>query len=172
MSEPVRDDDPRQWKHVDHDLCQLIELHREINDPQQKYPRVVRRAMTVSYAAAFRSVMEFAHTRRRSKKTTDERDITSEGLLGQSLETEWTPERWARLEDADKLVAHLTKERIEREGLDRDWGDAEDLALWKNVAKRLVDGYAEQLPDAAEAWRRGQDVPLHPPPRAAHDAVE
>ncbi len=153
MSEHVRDDDPRQWKHVDHDLCLLIELHREINNPHQPHPKTVQKAMYVAYAAAFRSVMEFAHSHR-PRKGADKRDITSKGLLGESLETDWTLERKARMVDADKLVAHLTKARIEREGHVRDWGDPEDLALWEGVVERLVDGYAEQLPDAAAAWRR------------------
>lgn len=143
------------WKHVDHDLSQLVALHAEINGPGYgKLPEVARRAMNVAYAMHFRTVMEFVHEKRPKREKPKDEDITSAKLLGRALSTEWTSEERARLADADKLAGHLSAGRVEREGMERDWGSAEDLALWAPYADALVSRAGDRLPRTREAMKR------------------
>jgi hypothetical protein len=139
------------WPHVDHDISRLIAIHDEMKNARWRdYNSTVRRALNVAYAVAFRSVLEFAHSGRPSGLARSE-DITSRGLLGASLSSEWSEEEKGRLADADKLVAHLSKGRVERVGMDRDWGDAADKAIWEPYVARLLEKVPEKLPMAVEA---------------------
>ena len=148
----ITDDDRRLWKHVDHDFSRLVELHGEINGPRWAgYPTVVRKGCNVAYAAAFRSVMEFAHSSRPSGGL-HPRSITSEGLCGVSLAEVWTQDEKDRVADADKLVAHLSKDRVPREGLERDWGDPKDRDLWEPYVRGLLSDWGEHLPETSAAW--------------------
>jgi hypothetical protein len=65
----MTDDDERLWKHVDHDCSRLVSLHVEINAPgwsagSPESTRTVGKALNIAYAAAYRTVMDFAHSGR------------------------------------------------------------------------------------------------------------
>jgi hypothetical protein len=180
----MTDDDERLWKHVDHDCSRLVSLHVEINAPgwsagSPESTRTVGKALNIAYAAAYRTVMDFAHSGRpwppdkRSKypvredgrregKLAHPRDITSKELCGGPLADGWTPEEEKRHDDSDKLVAHLSKDRVEREGDEKqkrgeedwDWGDERDRVLWEDYVRRLVGEHGEHLPETAAALKR------------------
>lgn len=140
------------WKHLDHDLSQLIRLHREINAPSfGSYPEAVRRGINVAYAAHFRTIMEFAHRKRPKREGPPPKDITSAALLDEPLSEKWTEEEERRLADADKLVGHLSRGRVEREGEERDWGCPEDADLWAPYSERLLAEAGENLPESMKA---------------------
>ncbi len=170
---PIADHDPRLWKHVDHDVSRLVELHEEINGRRwAAYGETTRRGLNVAYAAAYRSVMEFVHSgrplhpnkresvalvqRRRAGRAYPDggSDITSKGLCGEPLASGWTPEEEARHDDADKLVSRLSKDRVTREGMDRDWGDSADRALWEPYVRDLVARFCDDLPMTCAAYKR------------------
>lgn len=157
-------DRDRWWPHVDHDLSQLIALHAALSDPGfRTYPEHARRAMNVAYAAHFRTIMEFAHATRPKRRDRKPEDITSEKLLGSPLRSEWVAAEEARLADADKLVGHLSLGRLEREGMQRDWGCPEDLELWAPYCNDLLARAPDKLPRSSAAVLRSKglikDVP-------------
>ena len=152
--------DSEWWKHVDHDLAQLVALHRAFLDPSfLDLPEVARRAMDVAYGIHMRAILEFAHSGPPRKKDYEvlpdepRHDISSSELLGRSLRSSWTPEELTRMRDANALIGHLAAGRVPREGSETEWGDEQDLAIWREVAEEMFGSYAEHLPRAFTAWR-------------------
>jgi len=154
VSEADEDARDQAWKHVDHDLSQLIKLHHAFRDwYPPPLPDFVWRAMRVAYAAHFRTIMEFAHSCRPGGGS-DDRDITSLSLLGRSIRGDWgDAEEKKRFLDADKLLAHLSTGRTGREDR-REWGDEKDLKVWRSIAEDLVREAHGNVPLSAEAWKR------------------
>lgn len=152
--------DSEWWKHVDHELAQLIELHMAFrNRAFVALPEVARRSMAVAYGTHLRALLEFAHSGRPSRDDwallNDEPrdDISSRTLLGESLRTSWSAAEMERLSDADKLVGHLSAGRVTRERSEREWGSDTDYELWRDLAHALTTGHALDLPRATEAWK-------------------
>lgn len=146
----------KAWKHVDHELYHLIRLHHAFQVWKlPPLPDFVVSAMRTAYAAHLRVLLEFAHTKRPKREKPHHGDITSEALMGQTLLPEWRKDRKDRLDDADKLLGHLSLGRIDREGDLRDWGDKDDLALWECIAERLLD-HGDELPRSKQAWKELQ----------------
>ena len=63
------------WKHLDHELSQLIELREQFGDEEAfaKYPEVVRRSMDVAYGAHLRALLEVMHDGRLPRAEVDDR---------------------------------------------------------------------------------------------------
>jgi hypothetical protein len=74
---------------------------------------------------------------------------------GETPFPEWTDDEVRRLCDADKLVGHLSKDRVAREKLVDEWGCDKDRALWRRYATMFIGSYdAQGLPLTSAAWRR------------------
>jgi hypothetical protein len=155
------------WKHLDHELGQLIELQVAFHEPGfGERPELVRHSMDVAYGAAFRALLDFAHSGRPDKnewkRLPDEskEDIWSANLLGTTLRPDWTEEELTRLRDADKLIGHLSADRVGREGSQREWGGPEDLKIWRDFVRAVVEANRNRLPRATLAWRALYPGPL------------
>jgi hypothetical protein len=114
--------------------------------------------MDIAYGVAFRALLEFAHSGRPGRDdwkrlpAESTKDIRSDDLLGATLRPDWTDEELARLRDADKLIGHLSADRVQREGSSREWGGPEDLEIWHDFVKSAVEPNRALLPRAAAAW--------------------
>jgi hypothetical protein len=147
------------WRALDHELGQLIELQTAFEDPDfRKRPELVRRSMDIAYGAAFRALLEFAHSGRPDKEEwqrlpkESKQDIRADNLLETTLRPDWTEQELTRLRDADKLIGHLSADRVQREGSSREWGGPEDLKIWRDFVKTVVESNRDRLPRAAAAW--------------------
>ena len=149
--------------HIDHELSQLIRLHHAMRKFWYRWlPEPVRRACRVAYAAHFRAVMEFVHDgrpshgRRKSVGCEDPRDIIWGSVGGAPTPfPNWTDDEIRRLCDADKLVGHLSQDRITREASTSEWGSDHDRALWRPYVAMFVGSFdAVRLPKTARAWRQ------------------
>jgi len=122
---------------LDHDLAQLVRLQDVMTQPDYKteYPKTVRRAIDVAYAAHFRALLEFFHDGR-PKGLPLKSDLTFGEVTGEpSPFKPYNTYARQRLEDADKLVGHLTKLRRTRTS---DWGNHSDWQLiWPMIRDLL-----------------------------------
>ena len=148
MSAPIPDWAPD----LDHELSQLIRLQHIMKAPdyQTRYSKSVRRAIDVAYAAHFRALTEFFHDGRPKSKPRAS-DLTYAEVAGQpSPFRSYTAYAEQRLEDADKLVGHLSKLRRKRTS---DWGCDQDwLLLWPMIQRLLKrPGSGELLPETLAA---------------------
>ena len=121
---------------LDHELSQLIRLQHVMTAPdyKTKYAKPVRRAIDVAYAAHFRALTEFFHGGR-PKKRPRPSDLTYTDVAGEPTPFAYTPYAEQRLEDADKLVGHLSKLRRSRTS---DWGCDQDWLLMWPMIQRLL----------------------------------
>jgi hypothetical protein len=149
--------------HVDHELAQLIRLHHIMRRFWYGWlPDPVRRACRVAYASHFRALLTFFHDRRPSRARQmavgceEPSDITwGDFAAGQTPFPEWTDEEIRRVCDADKLVGHLSKDRVSRELQTAEWGSDQDHSLWRRYAIMFLgSGGPEHFPQAAAAWRK------------------
>jgi hypothetical protein len=133
---------------LDHELSQLIALHRELRSPRyQEYPDCVKRAVVVAYAAHYRVLLEFFHDGRRSATREDvdcpkPADLRYSKVADGVTAPAWSRTALDRLCDADKLVGHLSEQRGERQS---DWGRDADWDLLRPLVARLFT----EVPDAA-----------------------
>jgi len=126
-------------------------------DYKTKYEKPIRRAMDTAYAAHFRALLEFFHGGRPKKKP-----VVSD-LTYQDVANELTPFKFSgyseqRLEDADKLVGHLSKARRSRTS---DWGTQQDWNLMWPMIQRLLGrpGTISLLPETQAAMREANLTP-------------
>jgi len=125
-------------------------------------PAPVRRACRVAYASHFRALMVFFHDRRPSRERRvsvgcEEPDdvVWGDFAGGQTPFPEWNDDEVRRLCDADKLVGHLSKDRVVRERLVDEWGCDNDRTLWRRYAIMFIGSYdARALPLTSAAWRK------------------
>jgi hypothetical protein len=138
--------------HLDHELSQLLWLHREMQSPdyRSRYDRRVRRAMDVAFAAHFRALLEFFHNGR--ARSTRGRDLHLMHVAPSAQPFAWTQYGQPRLQDADRLVGHICQERP---GQTSDWDSPEDWALVRPMIERLFQSLTDArklLPMASEQW--------------------
>ena len=149
--------------HIDHELSQLILLHHVMRRFWYRWlPEAVRRACRVAYAAHFRTFMEFVHGGRPSRSSLsavgceEPRDITWSDIAGgDNPFPNWNDDEIRRLCDADKLVGHLSQDRVSRESSASEWGSEHDRALWRGYLAMFLGSFdAVRLPKTARAWRK------------------
>ncbi len=150
-------------RHVDHELSQLIRLHYHMRRLWYRfYPRVVRRACRVAYAAHLRAVLEFFHDgrpnwpRMRAAGCEDPDDIRYGDYVGGTTTLpDWTAAELGRLCDADKLLGHLSKHRVNREGMPDEWGCEADRDLWLTNAATVIKNIGpKHLPKSLKTLRK------------------
>jgi hypothetical protein len=129
---------PPDWaQDLDNELSQLIRIHQIMNAPDYttKYPKPVRRAIDVAYASHFRALTEFFHDGR-PKKQPQASDLTYREVTGEPTPFRpYSAYAKQRLDDADKLVGHLSKLRRSRTS---DWGSDQDWRLMWPMIQRLL----------------------------------
>lgn len=128
---------PAQRRHIDHEMSQAVRIATELRRSRRTSPDLVVRSMRVAYAAHFRVLMEFFHEGR-PNRTPHPRDLTVTDVLPPGI----TPTSWTRTEErrfaaADKLLGHLSKDRVYRTAMRREWGDAADDRLIVRHIQRL-----------------------------------
>ena len=150
-------------RHVDREMASLLELQKELSLLQSHYPPVVWHAMRTAYAAHFRNLLEFFHGRRPPGKK-DKLDARYADYLGRDRNKDplgiWMEAEKRRMDDADKLLAHLSALRdADDRGERPEWGSEEDRErmvplIGKAMAK--IEGSADLFPDTHEALKRLQ----------------
>jgi len=144
---------------LNHELYQLMRLHREMRSWRWRfYPRTMKRAADVAYAAHVRVLLEFFRNGRVNTQANLKRigcpganDLKVSELDPSWTSTTWTDEELARLCDADKLLGHLSKDRKSRVS---DWGRNEDWALLRDHIDRLLGTVPGDLSEARDARKR------------------
>src|SRR5579864_1620101 len=102
---------------LNHELYQVMRLHREMRSWRwHLYPKTMKRAADVAYAAHMRVLLEFFRNGRVSLKSElkrvgcpDPNDLIVSELDGSWSGSKWTDDELSRLCDADKLLGHLSK---------------------------------------------------------------
>jgi len=143
---------------LNHELYQLMRLHREMRSWRWWfYPKTMKRAVDVAYAAHLRVLLEFFRNGR--PRSADfarvgcpsRNDLRVSELDPASKSTTWTDDELRRVCDADKLLGHLSKDRGTRTS---DWGRDEDWALLQPHVDKLLAAVSANLDDAREARAR------------------
>ena len=101
--------------------------------------------MDVAYAAHFRALLEFFHDGR-DGQAADQRDLHYRDACGARSPFRWTSYGRHRLEDADRLVGHLSRLRPQQTS---DWDSDDDWDLVLPMIRNLVahiQGGPEILP--------------------------
>ena len=137
---------------VDDAMYHLLQITFDLSFPHGRYPYYVIAALETAYCTHFRAFMEFVHSGRPTKKGKKPAKPRDTDILLKQYVTEppvipWTPEEAARLDDADKLGAHLTMGRAQLRTSElgvRSWGAVEDHSL---VLRRIRDVF-RLVPDA------------------------
>ena len=138
---------PPSWaQDVDHELSQLLALHRLFREKgyKSRHSEVVRRALRVAYSSHFRTLMEFFHDGRPSdsdwKRIGNEKkgDVRYSRVTGgpNPFARQWSKRELKRFRDADKLAAHLSDQRAARRGSRAEWGDDDD---WRLIRPMIHD---------------------------------
>jgi hypothetical protein len=139
-------------------MADALALAREITHPSASYPNDVWRAMRVAYCIHFRALLEFFHNGRDAlapnAKPPRPRDILVVDVLspGKILAISPSARDKKRFRMADKLGAHLTRERTQYHAAKQEWGNAEDQAA---IRKRIEALFAIQ-PLCARWFHRTQ----------------
>lgn len=142
---------------LNHELYQLMGLHREMRSWRWRlYPRLLRRAGDVAYAAHLRVLLEFFRNGRRGADLTRVSCPKPNDLNASDVDAAWTESAWTdpeleRLCDADKLLGHLSKDRGMRTS---DWGRDADWLILRPHIDRLLAAAPEGLRDAVVARQR------------------
>lgn len=104
----------------------------------------MRRSLHVAYATLLRSLLPFFHGGRPKYGPEEKKDLWAseyrEGEWGARERSSWPEHEKQRLFDADKLAAHLSGHRGERES---DWGSDEDLCTVELKVRRLLEEMEE-----------------------------
>jgi hypothetical protein len=136
--------------HADHDMALFLGLHRELNSSTfDRYPKAVKRSLNVAYATLLRSLLPFFHGKR-PKRRLKATDLTCQQYLENSPDANgdpfagWSDAEEERLDDADKLAAHLSTLRSQRTA---NWGRQEDLEMLKPKIEHLIDHFGDGAED-------------------------
>jgi len=144
---------------LDHELSQLMKLHREMRTWRWRlYPKTIKRAADLAYAAHMRVLLEFFRNGRLNLKPElkrigcpDRNDLVVSELDRVWTGTTWTDDELGRLCDADKLLGHLSKDRRHRTS---DWGRDADWDLMRGHVDRLFSSVTSGLDEAQKARRK------------------
>jgi len=153
-------------KHLDRAIADAIALGREIAHPALAYPEAVQRSMATAYCAYYRSLLEFFHDGRQAlvknkkAKVPSKRDILVRHVLppGVQLGIEPSTRERARFRAADRLGAHLSKDRTRYHRSKENWGSPRDRrSLWRRAERllALVPNGAGAFPHTAAELARG-----------------
>ncbi len=66
------------------------------------------------------------------------------------------------MRDANCLVGHLGAGRVPREGSEREWGDEQDLAIWKHKVHRANPVFCEGDQQLADYRKWARQFYTHP----------
>ena len=141
---------------LDHELYQIMRLHREMRSWRWNlYPKTMKRAADVAYAAHMRVLLEFFRNGRININGDLQRlgcpkrnDLKVSDLDQSWSSTKWTDKELERLCDADKLLGHLSKDRGTRSS---DWGRNADWTLLRGHVDRLLSTMGTDLREARQA---------------------
>ncbi len=144
---------------LDHQLADALALGREVSRPSATYPDMVWRAIRLAYAMHYRVLLEFFHDGRSilvpKSKPPMKRDIIVSDILraGSSLGISPTVGDKKRFRMADKLAAHLSRERTQYRTSKQEWGNAGDR---RAIRRRIAALFAAE-PRAAGWFPRTQN---------------
>lgn len=133
--------------HLDDQMADALALGREIAQPSAAYPNDVWRAMRVAYCIHFRVLLEcFSNGRTAlapNAKSPRKRDIIVLDVLppGKPFPISPTIRDKKRFRMADKLGAHLSRERTQYHATKQQWGNARDRAA---IRQRIEALFATQ----------------------------
>ena len=139
---------------LNHELYQLMRLHKEMRSWRWRfYPKTIRRAVDVAYAAHLRVLLEFFHDGRKNADLgrigcPKPNDLNASAVASPLGGIAWTDDELNRLCDADKLLGHLSRDRGLRSA---DWGRSEDWLLLKGYVDRLFAAVPSGLDEARVA---------------------
>ena len=142
---------------LNHELYQLMGLHREMSSWRWRfYPKLLRRAGDVAYAAHLRVLLEFFRNGRSGADLNRVGCPKPNDLNASDVDALWQGSGWTDLElrrlcDADKLLGHLSKDRSSRTS---DWGRNEDWDLLRHHIDRVLAAAPNDLREARAARRR------------------
>jgi len=146
---------PIPLEDLNHELYQLMRLHREMRSWRWwLYPKTMKRAADVAYAAHLRVLVEFFRNGRPSGADfarvgcPKPNDLSVSELDPASTSTTWSDDELRRVRDADKLLGHLSKDRRTRTS---DWGRNADWVLLQPHVDKLLAAVSVDLDDAREA---------------------
>jgi hypothetical protein len=144
---------------LDNELSQLIRLQHVMDAPdyEKNYEKPVRRAIDTAYAAHFRALLEFFHDGRPKKKPVIS-DLTYGEVANEKSPFTYSSYSEQRLEDADKLVGHLSKSRRSRTSA---WGTQQDWKVMWPMIQRLLSrpGTISLLPETQAALKESNLTP-------------
>lgn len=155
--------------HVDHQMRDALCLARELSTPSAPYPKTVWRAMRLAYAMHFRTLFEFFHggsvlrarlrPRSRRQRPPDKRDITIADVLPKGVALGVAPSRaeLRRFNAADKLAAHMSRQRGRWQGSLNEWGcEGDQRCLTLRIAKLFESAPQADswFPETASEMRR------------------
>lgn len=139
--EQVRD----MARHVDHEMSRLLWIGETLRRLAIPLPDTVVRALRVAYAAHARVLLEFFHDGRpgnlgRRKTHGGDMDICLCDYTGKAAGAHsWSPANQQRLDDADKLLGHLSTGRLDpARGSLPEWGDREDRGRFREAIQRIM----------------------------------
>ena len=138
--------------HLDHQMADALALGREIAHPSAGYANDIWRAMRVAFSTHYRVLLEFFHGRASlvpRARPPQKRDIIVSDVLppGRTFPISPTTRDKKRFRMADKLGAHLSRERAQYHASKQQWGDALDRAA---IRRRIEALFAAQA--QATAW--------------------
>jgi hypothetical protein len=139
--------------HLDHQMADALALAREIKRPRATYSQPVRRAIRLAYATHYRVLLEFFHDGRSAllprAKAPHRRDIIASDVMppGRPVVIKPTAMDGKRLRMADKLAAHMSRERTQYQASKQEWGNARD----RRAILRRVQALFEAQPRAS-SW--------------------
>ena len=139
---------------LNHELSQLMRLHREMRSWRWRvYPKIMRRAGDVAYAAHLRVLLEFFHNGRGGADLNrvgcpKPNDLELTDVDPSATPPSWTDDELRRLCDADKLLGHLSNDRHSRTS---DWGRDQDWHLLRLHVDGLLAKNGAGLPEARAA---------------------
>lgn len=134
-------------------MADALALGREIAQPSSSYPDAVWRALRLAYAVHYRVLLEFFHDGRAAlsprARGPQKRDIIVADVLPPtaSLPIAPTVAEKKRFKMADKLAAHLSRERAQYHASKQEWGNADDR---KAIERRIRALFAAQT--HASSW--------------------
>jgi len=134
-------------------MADALALGREIARPSSSYPDAVWRALRLAYAMHYRILLEFFHDGRATlsppAKPPRQTDIIVADVLPPtaSLAIAPTMAEKKRFKMADKLAAHLSRERAQYHASKQEWGNAEDR---RAIERRIQALFAAQT--RARSW--------------------
>lgn len=129
--------------HIDRELQQVLLLGLEFERGVSAYPEAVRRSMCTAYATHWRAVLEFFHNGRRGifaagKPPSVNDMILSDILPSGDIGIRVTPRDRKRHRAADRLAAHMSRQRSRYHAGRHDWGHRYDRYAMNRRIRALV----------------------------------